>query len=471
MKYFYQYEDNKDLNLQELLIESFDNILITDSKARIVLFSKNMVKALRLDGVDISGKTIYDLIDRGYYTKSTALECMKLRKQCSGIVHVAGSENEKETAVFSTSTPIFDDKGELRYVITNSRNEAALEFYARELETEKLNASKYQDISKYLSKLAGSSGEVVTNSASMQKVMKLCSLIAKADSVVLITGESGVGKEVVSRYIHDHSPRKDEVFVPVNCGAIPGDLVEAELFGYTKGAFTGANPNGSAGLFELAHKGTIFLDEIGELPLSMQSKLLRVIETGEIRRLGDTKYRKVDARIVAATNRNLEEMVTRGEFREDLFYRLNVIPLLIAPLRDRKEDIIPLAYMFLNRFNRKFGLDKRMSKNTLDNLLDYSWPGNIREMRNVIERYVIITPGNEIDISFDENKKASENRICLEGSQSGLPVTVPLKSAMDDFERKYVEAALRDCNGSITKAAEVLGIHRTHLYKKLKKQG
>ncbi|ETA82151.1 sigma-54 interaction domain-containing protein [Youngiibacter fragilis] len=470
MKYFYQYEDNKDLNLQELLIESFDNILITDCKARIVLLSKSMVKALRLEGVDLSGKTVHDLILSGYYTKSTALECMKLGKQCSGIVHVTGKGNEKDTAVFSTSTPIFDDKGMLRYVITNSRNEAALEFYARELEAEKLNSAKYQDVSKYLSKLAGSSGEVVANSAAMQKVIRLCSLIAKSDSVVLITGESGVGKEVVARYIHDHSPRKDEVFVPVNCGAIPSDLVESELFGYTKGAFTGANPNGSAGLFELAHKGTIFLDEIGELPLPMQSKLLRVIETGEIRRLGDTKYRKVDARIVAATNRNLEEMVKKGEFREDLFYRLNVIPLLISPLRDRKEDIIPLAYMFLNRFNRKFGLDKRMSKKSLDNLLDYSWPGNIREMRNVIERYVIITPGDEIDITFEETMKSSQTRISMESGESGEPVTVPLKYAMDDFERKYIEAALRDCNGSIAKAAEVLGIHRTHLYKKLKKQ-
>lgn len=410
MKYFYQYEDNKDLDLKELLIESFDNILITDSKARIVLCSKNMVKALRLEGADLSGMTVHDLITKGYYTKSTALECMKSGKQYSGIIHVSGTGNEKETVVFSTSTPIFDDKGELRYVITNSRNEAALEFYARELEAEKLNAAKYQDVSKYLSKLAGSSGDVISNSAAMQKVMRLCSLIAKSDSVVLITGESGVGKEVVSRYVHDHSPRRDEVFVPVNCGAIPGDLVESELFGYTKGALTGANPNGSAGLFELAHKGTIFLDEIGELPISMQSKLLRVIETGEIRRLGDTKYRKVDARIIAATNRNLEDMVMKGEFREDLFYRLNVIPLMIAPLRDRKDDIIPLAYMFLNRYNRKFGLDKKLSKNTLNNLLDYSWPGNIREMRNIIERHVIITAGDEIDISFDDNKNLKSRR-------------------------------------------------------------
>jgi len=235
MQYYYQYEGNQDLDLQRLLIESFDNILVTDSKARIVLCSKNMVKALRLEGADLSGKTLHDLVAKGYYSKSTALECMKLKKQCSGIVHVAGTLNEKETVVFSTSTPIFDDKGELRYVITNSRNEAALEFYARELEAEKLNAAKYQDVSKYLSKLAGSSGEVVANSPSMQKVMKLCNLIAKADSVVLITGESGVGKEVVSRYIHDHSRRKDEVFMPVNCGAIPDELVEAELFRIYKG--------------------------------------------------------------------------------------------------------------------------------------------------------------------------------------------------------------------------------------------
>jgi len=469
MQYFYQYEDNQDLDLQRLLIESFDNILVTDSKARIVLCSKSMVKALRLEGADLSGKTVHDLVARGYYSKSTALECMKLKKQCSGIVHVAATENEKETVVFSTSTPIFDDKGELRYVITNSRNEAALEFYARELEAEKLNAAKYHDVSKYLSKLAGSSSEVVANSPSMQKVMKLCNLIAKADSVVLITGESGVGKEVVSRYIHDHSRRKDEVFMPVNCGAIPDELVEAELFGYTKGAFTGANPNGSAGLFELANKGTIFLDEIGELPSSMQSKLLRVIETGEIKRLGDTKYRKVDARIVAATNRNLEEMVKQGKFREDLFYRLNVIPIMISPLRDRKEDIIPLAIMFLSRFNKKFGFKKRLSNNTLDNFLSYGWPGNIREMRNIIERYTIISDHDELDICFDEMKKMPVQNSKNEDLTGPSAGSLPLKSALDEFEKKYIDSALKECNGNITKAAEVLGIHRTHLYKKLKK--
>lgn len=469
MQYYYQYEGNQDLDLQRLLIESFDNILVTDSKARIVLCSKNMVKALRLEGADLSGKTLHDLVAKGYYSKSTALECMKLKKQCSGIVHVAGTLNEKETVVFSTSTPIFDDKGELRYVITNSRNEAALEFYARELEAEKLNAAKYQDVSKYLSKLAGSSGEVVANSPSMQKVMKLCNLIAKADSVVLITGESGVGKEVVSRYIHDHSRRKDEVFMPVNCGAIPDELVEAELFGYTKGAFTGANPNGSAGLFELANKGTIFLDEIGELPSNMQSKLLRVIETGEIKRLGDTKYRKVDARIVAATNRNLEEMVKQGKFREDLFYRLNVIPIMISPLRERKEDIVQLAIMFLNRFNKKFGLEKRLSKSTLDNFLSYGWPGNIREMRNIIERHTIISDHDELDIRFDEKTDMIEQDSRNDVFSYPAVGSLPLKSAMDEFEKKYIDSALKECNGNITKAAEVLGIHRTHLYKKLKK--
>lgn len=469
MQYYYQYEGNQDLDLQRLLIESFDNILVTDSKARIVLCSKNMVKALRLEGADLSGKTVHDLVAKGYYSKSTALECMKLRKQCSGIVHVAATENENEAVVFSTSTPIFDDKGELRYVITNSRNEAALEFYARELEAEKLNAAKYQDVSKYLSKLAGSSGEVVANSPSMQKVMELCNLIAKADSVVLITGESGVGKEVVSRYIHDHSRRKDEVFMPVNCGAIPDELVEAELFGYTKGAFTGANPNGSAGLFELANKGTIFLDEIGELPSNMQSKLLRVIETGEIKRLGDTKYRKVDARIVAATNRNLEEMVKQGKFREDLFYRLNVIPIMISPLRERKEDIVQLAIMFLNRFNKKFGLEKRLSKSTLDNFLSYGWPGNIREMRNIIERHTIISDHDELDIRFDEKLDMIEQDSKNDGFSYPAVGSLPLKSAMDEFEKKYIDSALKECNGNITKAAEVLGIHRTHLYKKLKK--
>ncbi len=246
-------------------------------------------------------------------------------------------------------------------------------------------------------------------------------MIARTDSTVLITGESGTEKEVIARFIHRNSFRFREPFIPVNCAAIPEELMESEFFGYDKGAFSGANSRGKLGFFEMADNGTLFLDEIGELSLNLQSKLLRVLETGEFQRFGGVAIKKSDVRLVAATNKDLASMVTRGVFREDLYYRLNVIPVSIPPLRERPEDILKLSDKFLKEFNAKFGTDKAFSKNLLVNFMNYSWPGNARELRNLIERLVIISSGKELNYDFKgdycSEKDTVESKLDKKGTE------------------------------------------------------
>lgn len=239
-----------------------------------------------------------------------------------------------------------------------------------------------------------------------------------------------------------------------------------------KGAFTGADPGGSIGLFQMANNGTLFLDEVGEIPYNVQAKLLRVLDTGEIRKIGSSKSEKVNVRIIAATNRDLEQMVQEKKFREDLFYRLNVIPIEIPPLRERQEDIIPMAEEFLRNFNRKYLKDKYLSEYTKENFLRYSWKGNVRELRNIIERITII--GEEDEINYNINNE-NINKLIKETPTSFQKSTkkqdfIQLKDAVMNYENDYIQNALNHFDGNMTKTAEVLGVHRTSLYKKLKKQ-
>jgi len=293
--------------------------------------------------------------------------------------------------------------------------------------------------------------DIVAESAEMKKVLSLALKVAPTPTTVLLTGESGTGKEVLARFIHKESGRKGR-FVAVSCAAIPETLLEAELFGYEKGAFTGAARE-KPGKFELADGGTIFLDEIGDMPLSLQVKLLRVLQEKEVERIGATSPRKVDVRIIAATNRNLEEKVKNGEFREDLFYRLNVFHIHMPPLRERPRDIIPLAELFLKKYS--FELNKKIkgfSEEAKRLLLSYSWPGNVRELENVVERACVLCDSDligkrHIMVGFREEKELLK---------------------LEDVEREHIKRVMEMVNWNITKGAEILGIHRNTLSRKIK---
>ena len=306
--------------------------------------------------------------------------------------------------------------------------------------------------------------DIVGRSEFMQAVKAEAIKAATNDLPVLLTGESGTGKELFAHAIHQASARKTYPFVKVNCAAIPKDLLEAELFGYAKGAFTGADPKGRPGKFETAHMGTIFLDEIGDMPLDMQPKLLRVLETKEIERIGSNAAIPVDFRVIAATNQDIRRLMQSGLFRRDLFYRLNVVPLDIPPLRKRRDDILPLAYHFIQKIIKGApGRGIRIHSSAERALVNYDWPGNGRELLHVLERVLHGFEGHTIDISLLPTYLRNAVPTPKRDEETSL------RKYLAEAERRAIEAALENANGSKTRAAKALGIHRSLLYRKMKK--
>ena len=300
--------------------------------------------------------------------------------------------------------------------------------------------------------------KMVGKDEKMTKLFDLISTVAGSDGAVLVQGESGTGKELVARAIHNRSPRRNKPFVVVNCAAIPSTLLESEIFGHTKGAFTGANST-KAGKLELADKGTVFLDDVDTLDFTMQGKLLRVIQEKEFERLGNPKLINVDIRFVASSNKDLPHLISRGEFREDLFYRLNVFPVNLPPLRDRKNDIPLLLNHFLARYSKKTGRDvQRFSEKAINSFMAYDWPGNVRELENLVERFATITRKEIIDID-----DISSPDIVYESVKP-----MKLKDAVNEFERKFIGKVIDRVGGNRKRAAEIMGIHRNTLLGKIK---
>ena len=312
---------------------------------------------------------------------------------------------------------------------------------------------------------------IVGNSKPMQDVFRLIEKVADTDSTVLISGDSGTGKELVARAIHYNSKRRERYLVPVNCGAIPETLLESELFGHVKGAFTGATTN-RIGRFEAANGGTLFLDEIGDMSPVLQVKLLRVLQTHEFEPVGSTKTRKVDVRIIAATNRDLEEMVEAGEFREDLYYRLAVIPLTIPPLRDRRDDIALLANHFLATFCRdRERPGMHFAPEVTEVFQRYEWPGNVRELENLIERVVILTESDRIGLD-ELPEKYLNGRVAVMGDAIEISDDgIDFNGMVSDFENRLIKAAMTRARGNKNMAAQLLGLKRTTLVEKIKKKG
>jgi len=300
----------------------------------------------------------------------------------------------------------------------------------------------------------------------MRKVIDLAYRVANVDSSVLLLGESGVGKDLIAKIIHKASPRNEAgLFLKINCGAIPENLLESELFGYETGAFTGANKEGKAGYFEFVNKGTLFLDEIGDLPKNMQVKLLNVIQDQKVTRVGGVKPKEIDVRILAATNKNLEEMVVRGLFREDLFYRLNVLPIMIPPLRERREDILFIIQHYADHFNKKYNLNVKFSKEAIEILSKYDWPGNVRELTNLVERLIIIAQETVITPEHIPTKyHLGCEQITLEYNYQSKT----LSNAMEEFENKFIAQMISRC-GSREEAAVQLDISLSSLTRRIRR--
>jgi len=349
-------------------------------------------------------------------------------------------------------------------VVINSRDISEIYELREELSKAKeMEKIYFKQFSEPDSELFDKNSDIVVVDPKMKEIFSLAKKISNFNTTVLITGESGVGKEVVASYIHNENAlKKDMPFVAVNCGAIPENLLESELFGYVEGAFTGASKGGKAGLFEAANGGTLFLDEIGEMSLSLQVKLLRALETRTVTRLGSAEASPVDIRVIAATNKNLLEKVEAGSFREDLFYRLNVVSIQIPPLRERTDDIAPLALKFIHKFNRQYGQNKKFTYEVMKELEGYSWPGSIRQLKNVIENMVIVS--NNEYLQLNDLPWITGAKIQGEKKQGELP----LQEAMDQLEFQILFNAQKKY-GSSRKIADALKVDQSTIVRKLKK--
>jgi transcriptional regulator with PAS, ATPase and Fis domain len=362
--------------------------------------------------------------------------------------------------ILVTGNPIFDEQGQIFRVVTNVRDVTELTNLQRTLSQTVAETLKYQMELSHLRSLQLKSDDIIFRSRGMASVLELAVKVADVSSTVLITGESGTGKELIAKLIHREGKGEDKPFIKINCGAIPENLLESELFGYEHGAFTGARREGKPGLFELAHHGTLFLDEIGEMPPFLQVKLLRAIQEKTVTRVGGISSTYIDVRIIAATHRDLAKMVEAGSFREDLYYRLMVVPIQIPSLRERREDIPLLIMHFIERFNKKFGFAKTVLPQVIDELAEYSWPGNVRELENVIERMMVTSPSDEITMEQIPNSIATRNILLPQGSK--------LKKTMDQIEANFLLEAYKEYQ-SWPKVAEVLGMNRSTIFRKASK--
>ncbi|CAH0318889.1 Limonene hydroxylase [Peribacillus simplex] len=444
--------------LDAIIENSYDGIYITDQDG-ITLYTNSAIE--RITGIPKEyyiGKSVDQLIKRGILNASVTHKVVKLRRTVSVVQdNFAG----KETLI--TGSPVFNAKGEIEQVVTNIRDLSDLNELMHELtKVNELNNQYKQEIEK-LRKITSKDG-VVFVSDKMKMIYEIAERISDIDATVLILGETGVGKDVLARNIYNRSIRsKKGDFIKINCGAIPADLLESELFGYEGGAFTGANQKGKPGMFELAESGILFLDEVGELPLQLQVKLLRALQEREIQRIGGTKPKKIDVRIIAATNRNLSEMVKSGDFREDLFYRLNVIPITIPPLRERREDILALTDLFLTKANEQYKFSKEIDSRLKEYFYQHDWPGNVRELINIVERLVVLTDNQILSINDLPEEYQPENR-----NQPNLNATQTLKEAVERAEKEILTKAAQTYHTTY-EIAEALDSSQATIVRKLKK--
>ena len=438
-----------------------DGICLVDNNGIVTAINKGYTEITGIKENEIVGRNIQNLLEEECFTNAVSLLVIQQKKKISSLSTI--TRNNKKVLI--TGNPFFDEKGEVTQVLTVMRDLTELLKLKDKLENIEKKSEKYLNELNYLRNKHREQVSFIGESMEMKQIKELISYVAKTETTILITGETGSGKEVVSKEIHDRSNRKDEPYIKVNCAAIPDSLIEAELFGYEKGAFTGAQNKEKLGMFELANGGTILLDEIGEMPLTLQSKLLRVIQEKEVMRVGGVKSIKLDVRVIASTNQNLSELIKSGKFREDLFYRLNVVPIKIPPLRERKEDISILSYTFLEKFNLKYGKEKSFDSIAMSALEQYNWPGNVRELQNVIERLLVVDDESRITYTSITNI-IGKNKIAVHFPSR----TLTLREAVDVLEKEMIEVALKNY-GSTYKAAKVLGVTQPTVFRKAKALG
>lgn len=465
----------------ETMLDNLDvAIWVTDCTGAILYTNHSYQQLCGRSKEWYEGKNAYTLHEQGYTSVCPTRIVCEQKKRIHLVQHVWGRDNDFEKDLLLTCTPIFNADGDVQYVLGDV------------VSIDKINhvynhAVAQASMIDYHTPDTGTSAvgapDLVAESGAMREILEIAAEAAELSTNVLIEGKSGTGKNVLAAYIHQHSPRRDKPFVEINCAAIPENLIESELFGYEKGAFTGASGTGKRGLMEEAQGGTLFLDEINSLPLSLQGKLLQAVESKTIRRVGSSRSIPVDFRLIAASNASLIECVARGAFREDLFYRLNVISFSVPTLRERKEDIIPLCLAFLDTYCKRYGRTKVLSPALYSKITAYDWPGNIRELKNFIERIVVMTRKedlyiNDVADSMFQGKAPQESQIeiapirpvMIMGHDHEVRYTdkFSLPEYLASCEKHILAETLRQCQ-STYQAAEILGISQPSVVRLKKK--
>lgn len=439
--------------MTDIIEFSTDGIYVVDAEGKTLFVNLAYEAITAFKREELIGFHMSELTEKGYFDQSVSLLVLKERKKISILQKIG--QHKKDVIV--TGNPVFDEHGDIQMVVTSVRDISLLNKMNEELTRARSMSEMNQN--RYTFSIDASDEKTIFQSANMKRIVDKVKQVAPFPTSILISGPSGVGKEVIANLIHHTSNRKDKPFIKVNCGAIPEQLLESELFGYEKGAFTGARQNGKIGLLELANKGTVLLDEIGELPLPLQVKLLRVLQEKQIQRIGGSEVIQLDIRIISATNKCLPELVEMGKFREDLFYRLQVIELKIPPLSERPEDIEVLVDYFFSYFSKLYNVEKQLAAETKNVLQSYPWPGNVRELKNLLESLIVSVPSTNIEAMDLPPHITSHNY-----EQSHLT----LKQRVERFEKRIIKEALQQYP-SIRKAAEYLGVDHSTLVKKMKK--
>ena len=434
-----------------------DGVWVADGKGDVLKTNRAAQEFLGLPGEALAGRNIGSLVEEGVIDKAATLEVLATRKQ----VNLIQQAKSKGKQLLLTGTPLFDGQGQIELVVVTERDVTQLNAINEELAQAQMMAERIRDELALVSTLQMKDQRLVAESEEMLRVLHLALKLSRiSDFNILILGESGTGKGLLARYIHENSVRQEFPLIQINCAALPETLLEAELFGYEKGAFTGAREQGKVGLIELAQGGTLFLDEIGDCPLSIQSKLLKYLDDHEIFRLGGTASRKVDCSILAATNQDLSSLVRTGRFRRDLFYRLNTFTITVPPLRERPDDIIELSNYFLAKYNARYGLSGSLSPESRRLLQEHSFPGNVRELKGIVKKAVVIN-----ETAALEGVLSSEPR-----GRSGGGDSLDLKGRLDRLERRILLKA-RQKHKTTRAMAQRLGIDQSTVARKLKKHG
>lgn len=456
-------------SLQQILDASFDEIFVIDGKGVVIYVNKAVERHYGLKVSDFIGKSSYELAAKGYWFPSVTPQILRDKKRVSLI-----QETLIGVKLLVTATPVLNEKGDVSMIVMNSRDVTEIEKLRKEIDEISNLARKYKTEAEIFRDRELDTSNFIISSQQMKAVFEMAKQVAAVDSNVLVLGESGTGKSLLAKFIHKMSNRCKGPFITLNCASIPEQLFESELFGYNPGAFTGANKSGKPGLIELADTGTLFLDEIAEIPVRLQAKLLEVIEERKFFKIGGKETKNLDVRILAATNRDLKSLVKKGLFRDDLYYRLNVLEITIPPLKERVDDILPLISYYVQKYNKKYGRKHRFSRESLDILLSYSWPGNVRELSHVIERLVVIVPEDEIKphhlshLSGNRCDSNTQNNKYDESKSTSQPQFMPLEDALKRVEKELVVNAHNQLKSSY-KVAEVLEISQSKAYRLIRK--